>query len=648
MQQAFDAAQALFDKQRFAEADAAFGAIETRLLAGSHHNARTLAVARLRRAQSLAQTGESARATALLLDALPGLDASADGELRGEALLELGQAEERALDLTAASTHYRAALALAPARDPGQQIALRMRAGRTALFEDPAAVVEELRANLPLAESALAGNKQQLAQYLALYGRALLNAGQIKPARVVLDRALALSGGLTNSIDLFTLGVRGDAALAAQLGGDSARAVELTAYTGAGRSADSNLSGPYEGQPPACGGPADLQPDDLAVVQFSLGEDGVVRGATPIYASRAGLMAAEFARAVREWSWLPAKAAIIRPFFRLASRVELRCTTRAERRSTLDLLLPDVERWITAFAAELPGEHIGETPNGRVSLANLEMMLRDRTTRAGKSAPALVPILVAIAKHPATSDVAALRVWERADRIARSASAPTSVIAWIGINHAYIDAYEHDVAAEVWRARRRSQMAKVADDPLIAADPRARAAVLLVHAGMFAPTGGRSNSERMLIEVLATPVGSLGEGDPIRQAAAIRLASLQAASGQRAAAENTFRTSGLTPEQCGLLDADPVPISRPVSPNDYPSLPLKMGITGWAVTEFDVLANGRTRAPRTVIAYPAFLFGNASNRVVHNWVFRPTFRPDAVPSCGGYQTTVRYAMPWRQ
>ena len=68
MQQAFDAAQALFDKQRFAASEAAFGAIEARLLAGPHPNARTLAVARLRRAQALAQTGETARATALLLE----------------------------------------------------------------------------------------------------------------------------------------------------------------------------------------------------------------------------------------------------------------------------------------------------------------------------------------------------------------------------------------------------------------------------------------------------------------------------------------------------------------------------------------------------------------------------------------------------
>ena len=645
MQQAFDAAQALFDKQRFAEADAAFGAIETRLLAGSHHNARTLAVARLRRAQSLLRVGDTARATALLIDALPGFATAADSDLRAEALLELGEAEERALDLTAASVHYRAALALTPASDPGQQIALRMRAGRTALFDDPTAIAGELAAGLPQAQSTLAKNRAVLAQYVALYGRALLNAGQTKPARAVLDRALTLSGGLTDTVDLFSLDVRGDAALAAQLSGDTERAVELTAYTGAGGNDRAVLPRAPDAQPPACGGASDLRPDDLAVVQFTAGDDGTVIAATPIYASRSGPMAVEFARSVREWSWPVDVIAKVAPFFRIAARVELRCTTRAERRSSYDLLWPRVKPWLATVGRDVPLEDPDAKPDPAVSLSQLEARLHQAEATAGVSAPALVPLFVAVAARPATGRVASYNAWTHADQIARSASAPAVVIAWIGIHRSIEYRNETRLLLDAGRARRNMIFEKLASDPVIASDPIAHAAVLVAQADSFDARGGSTSSARVLGEVMNIPVSSLPEGDPIRQAAAIRLASVQAGAGDRVAAEATFRTSGLAAEQCGLIDADPKAIARPISSADYPEYALRRGLVGWAVTEFDVLANGRTRAPRTVIAYPAFLFGSASTRAVRNWTFRPSFRPDGVPSCGGYQTTVRYQNP---
>jgi hypothetical protein len=90
--------------------------------------------------------------------------------------------------------------------------------------------------------------------------------------------------------------------------------------------------------PPPCGGEAGLQPNDTAVVEFSIARDGRDRGLAPIYASRNGPVAVAFARAVAGWSWKPEDVAKIKPFFRAATRVQLRCSTgeRAAQRRGAD------------------------------------------------------------------------------------------------------------------------------------------------------------------------------------------------------------------------------------------------------------------------------------------------------------------------
>lgn len=78
-------------------------------------------------------------------------------------------------------------------------------------------------------------------------------------------------------------------------------------------------------KPPACGGPEGLQPEDVAVIEFSIRDDGSIGLVAPIYSSRKGSAALQFARAVKGWSWPPERVKEIDPFFRALTRLEMRC-----------------------------------------------------------------------------------------------------------------------------------------------------------------------------------------------------------------------------------------------------------------------------------------------------------------------------------
>ena len=640
MQAMFDSAQESLDTGKFWDAERGFRALQDRALAAPKPNPRTLAAARLGLGEARAGLGDEAGAIALYQQALPVFVGPGDEPVRHRLLQALGRAEEAGLDWAPAQQHYREALALTPPEDARGRIATRIMVARTSMFDDPARTATDLEAGLSEAEATLAKEPGPLSSYYALYGRALMNADKVKDARVALDRALKLSGGLKLTAHLSDIVIRNDAALAAQLDGDLSEAINYTVYTGAGREAKSSLKPPTEGQPPACGGAADVKPDDLAVVQFSIGNDGSVISAIPIYASRPGPMAIEFARAVRGWSWSPEATATIAPFFRTAARLELRCTTRAERRSTEDLLLPDVRDWV----AKLPG---GETfsldpADDTVQRATaLRARLAQGGPAGGGDPVALLPTLMTLAASKHVDQIETNALWTRADAIVRAAHAPVPVIAWTAIRRAITNI----VVTKRLFVSRFDPVAPLLGDPAIPAGSRARAGVLLVGAERSSYRRTDPRAIALLGEALATPPSALPEGDPIRQAAAIRLASLQAAAGDRASAETTYRTGGLAPDQCALLDAEPVPVSRAVSSNDYPDKMLRLDFRGWAKTEFDVLATGKTQKQRTIIAYPPFLFGDTANRVLKRFVFRPTFRPEGAISCGGYQFGVSFVIP---
>lgn len=105
--------------------------------------------------------------------------------------------------------------------------------------------------------------------------------------------------------------------------------------------------------------------------------------------------------------------------------------------------------------------------------------------------------------------------------------------------------------------KRQAAILALAQSEPIANSPRARAGVELVAAEHAAQYRDLKQSRAILERIVALPFSALAAEDPVRRAAAIRLASLQAAAGAREAAA-TFASSGIAPNQCALLDQSPL------------------------------------------------------------------------------------------
>ena len=632
LQQQFDAGEAALGAGRYAEAAGLFAALETKLAAEPKRSPRSLAVARSRLAEAVLAQGDPPRALALATAALPGLAAPGDRALRYDTLRLLGRAEEASLDLGAAARHYREALALVEADDAPGRLWVATAAARAALFDDPAAAARAVEALLPQAEALYAKDRDTLSQFHVLLARARLNAGDAKGADTAIQKALKLAGGLTTRTTILDATARSDAAIiASQLGRDT-DVRRYLAYSGAGQGAGSGgeLSFPADLDPPPCDD--ELRPDDRAIVQFSLAENGAVSAVSPVWASRPGPVALGFARAVAGWSWPPEEAAKIKPFYRAAARVELRCTAAPARAGIEALLRAEAEPWIAALGVTLPSK----TASAARDLVALRAGVAAEEASSGVASARLVPWLVALADNEALNREETRLAHERAGALARSAGAPAEVIAWLET----AAATSVDDGSRASRRALRARLTALRDAVPIAAAPRARAYVQIALAESSSRARAFDDARAGLRAVLATPEGQLATDDPLRRTAAMRLASLEAADGRRDEAVRLFAASGLDPSQCALIDQAPVFLSRGASSDDFPQLVL--GFNGWVVTEYDIDAGGRTQGARPLVSYPPFLFNAAATRVVARTKYAPTFRPDGALGCGGYRDRVRF------
>ncbi len=128
------------------------------------------------------------------------------------------------------------------------------------------------------------------------------------------------------------------------------------AMTGAGRVPDGNFDPGAAMMPPDCGGEAGLKPQDMAIVQFSIRDDGTVLLAETIYAEGGGAVALAFAQAARSWSWSVEQVKAIPSFLRYNVRVELRCNLAFPRPSIGDGLMTTLTEWLRAQGQPVPEE----------------------------------------------------------------------------------------------------------------------------------------------------------------------------------------------------------------------------------------------------------------------------------------------------
>jgi outer membrane biosynthesis protein TonB len=126
--------------------------------------------------------------------------------------------------------------------------------------------------------------------------------------------------------------------------------------------------------------------------------------------------------------------------------------------------------------------------------------------------------------------------------------------------------------------------------------------------------------------------------------ALVRLASLQAASGKLAAARVSYDKSGLSAQQCSLVDAKPA-IRRPGNDVErFPDEARQWGFEGWVVAESDIEADGKTTHSRVIVAYPPQVFEDSAISIIKHTRYEQTYRPEGGLGCGGQRIMVNFAI----
>jgi hypothetical protein len=623
-QQLFDAAVALDQTPDAADAARAWLALEQRSKPGS----RSRAIAQVRRGGALIRANDPAAAAEVLragLAALPKADATL-AEDRLIARLRLAALALDALDYASAADFYVAAEA--DAADPVTKLAVLLGQVQSMTFVDP----DRAKAALARAEAVAAGVSKIDDAVKALIARRqaelLLNTGDFVGAKAAALRAVAASGGLTTRTSLSDVVVRSDAAIAFLLAGQPDQARQYMAMTGAGRLPKGEFDPAAEMRAPDCGGEAGLKPEDVAVVEFSIADDGTVRGVAPVYAAGGGQVALEFARTVREWWWPAERVAAIPPFFRYGARVEMRCSTAFPRPSIEDNVDAQVDRWLTAKGVDLP-----DAANGPAALAAQRAALATATAVSPTSL-ATLGALFRLSRNWALPGDERSALYDRALAIVVAQNAPPVVR--LAFDPAILDTSErHD--------RRRAALVALMASPPYAGDPQARAILRLMVADRDL---SRRNGDAAAMPVLRQIVDdtALSKDDPLKVGALVRIASVEQRAGKVDAARTAFAATGLDATQCALIDTRPKLLSAPGS-EAFPREALVWGFEGWAQVQFDIAADGRTSTPRALLSYPPFIFTAASTNFLKSARFSKTYRPDGEPGCGGTTQKVIFKLP---
>ncbi len=620
IQQDFDAATALSQGKDSAAALAAWDALAKR----ATKSARTAAVIQGRRATLLRKLGrdeEAAVAVDAALARMPTTDTTLK-EDRYEALLTRGYIRQATLDYAGAADDFTAAEALADL--PVTKLSALHSLVEVQTFVDPGAAKAALgRADALIA----AANLDVASQASFARRRALLamNTGDLAVAQAESQRAVKLLGGLTSKSDIQDVAARGDAALALILAGQSDRAREYLAYTGQGRLPNTTFDPAKNMVVPDCAGETGLKPADLAVVEFSIGDDGAVSGATPIYAAGGPTVGLEFARATAGWSWTPEQVKELPRFYRYNVRVEMRCSTGFERPSVATLLDDDLTAWLETKRLSLPdvpANAAAAAPAQRAALAAAE-------ARGGRDSVELLPSLLMLQRSPVVGREETHGLAMRSLAIARAAGAPPRALLVLAIEEKMSGA-TIDSDRAVARA-----LEPLLADPTFGNDPRSRSSIRL----LLADRGKGEAGAAYLRQVADDP--QLKADDPAKVGALVRLASREQSAGDTIAAKAAFEQAGVAADQCALLDAPPTMVGNN---GKFPEEAVRWGFEGWTQTQFDVDAAGRVANERAILSYPAFVFTQAGTNLMRTARFTKSYRPDGKLGCGSLTKRIRFTM----
>jgi tetratricopeptide (TPR) repeat protein len=623
VQQRFDTATAAAMEGRCEEAVPAFEALEqTRAFRA---NALVRAAVSARKGQCLATMDRLDEAEAAIASAMPELERSGP-DFVGDVML----ARVAAATIAWRRQDYGNAIAHAEKALTNSEGLFRVRPllmlARLTQFDDDGKAVQYAEKAVALVAADPSTTAKALAAAQTIHARAMLNKGNVAPAYKLLRDSLAKQGGLGTRVSIGDVITRGDLAMAAALAGQRDKAREYLAYTGAGRIADGPLGSAARADPPLCDDRIGLRPDDRAVMEFSIRDDGSVGAVEPIYVSGGRAAALAFAKAVRDWSWKADEAAKIALFHRTAVRVEMRCSLAPPREGVLAPLKEAVTDWLSDQGMTLP-----EMDMGAPGIMAAMRTRRQQAIDSGNGvALAQASLWLAVNGHNLGAEERATLA-EAA--LTAAATMPVQVRALAEITH-------EQMLATTKRRKRLEQesIAALLDRPEYAADPLVAATLRMMLVG-----NAKSQEAVAMVEAVVSDE-RLGPRHPLKTHALLHRANQAWRKGNAMLAAESLAKTGLSEQQCAVVGLKPTMKRYLGGSENYPMEAVRMGFEGWVSTEFDVQANGRTAAQRVVIAYPPLIFNDAALGMVRDAVFENSYRPETGVACSAESQRISFRL----
>jgi hypothetical protein len=628
-QELFNAATEDASLGRCAEAISKFEQLEAR---PSLLKVESVRIAVLIRKNTCLMSGpQSETAEQVIRDNLPKLIAQGDGfraEVRDLHLL-LGSHRTRKLDYATAIADLKAGLALSEGDDRVRPL---FRLSGLLMFDKDGEALKyatELRA-LVLNNKNQPNLQKSLAQ--TIYARVLLNAGRHAEAYAELKDGRKKQGAMGLSVTRAEITTRSDLAIAAMLNNLEEDAQRYLAYTGAGRMKDTVFASGLTTELPPCGGDDGLKPDDLAIVEFSLAEDGTVISAAPVYTPGSRQVALAFTRAVMNWTIKPEQAKKVPEFFRVGLRVELRCTNAGDRPQLTQPLLDATISWINEINKE--------------TKVNIDAVSRDKipayresynkAVNSGDRSQALL-YGTALASSLILETSQRRAILQELIAFAKQQKAPASVITYYRYSLATLEGYSKPSYFPV-----RNSYRSILADADVQSDPFSMASMALLVATPMYKSREPADAEQLLTSVINA--SGLSKTHPLKVNALLQLANLYGAKGDMVRAKETFQKTGLTTEQCALIGIQPA-MQRRASLPDFPDLAQAYGFEGMNKVEFDISTDGSIITPRAVVSYPPFVFNKTSTKWISKVKYSTSYRPEDQVACSATSTAMFYKMP---
>lgn len=648
IQQDYETAQKALDARDITGARAKFEALLKRMKPGSQ--SRAVGVVKARLGSALAWDGEQEAAIPLLTDALAIFDtgAPADAGERLDALIERGRAYESLGQFAKAAADYRAALELRkPEPGSGEDILLRTGMARSMIWSDAAGARRELDALIALPAAKWGSDKRSLALLHTLRGRVELNDGKPDDAMPFFRKAMALAGGGgTVKVDATDVRVRADAAIAAYLLKQYQLQQQYVAYSGGGSLAMQGLSSAQSLNLPPCGPATGLDPEDVAVVEFAIDDGGRVRAVSPIYVRRAdgkrpdGLGAGpetQFVQAARSWYWQQDGLAKVNPFWRQTLRVEVRCSNA---RPNSDLVWDSMQAGYREAITRLQLRPMPSTSlSDAAGLSGEKAELAAREAADGPQSPQLLMPLGRLSVNDAATAAERIGWTERAIDLLQKAGADPLAVSWM--RYRLVRARSEE-ARNSGKALQEGLAQLVAQEAAARPDARMTQFLRLELAEALQESRSPREAEAQLNAIIGLSEEQLGRVDPIRTAALLRLSNIAAARKDLDAAAAALAATGLSPEQCALVDVKPMRTNSQVSAGIFPPEAFRWGSGGMTTVEYDIGTDGRPQNPRTVMAAPPFVFGPATEKGALQLRYQPVFRPGNDLGCNGMKQNFRF------